>query len=253
MPIQFDFSGKGVLVTESAAGLGRHIARAFHELGATVAIHDASATQAATAVRELGGGARLVAAAGDLARTSDVAGIVGKAVRDLGRLDVLVCLAMHGSRCAFERLDEGGFERAMAVNTKKAFFTTQACVPALRATRGSVVHVASTVGLVGGPAGAVAYATASGATVQMTRMMALELATDGIRVNVVCQTSAESSDPAATTAFADYVRTRSPLGRTGTADECAAAVLYLAAPLSGYTIGTTLVADGGIASGHYVG
>ena len=173
MAIQFDFSGKGVLVTDSAAGLGRRISAAFHELGAAVAIHDASPAQAQQAVAELGGGPRLIAAAGDLTRTGDVAGIVARAIDGLGRLDVLVCCATHASLRAVDRISEDDFAWVMGANTKKAFFTTQSCVPALRATRGTVVHVASTIGLVGGPAGAVGYATASGATVQMARMMAL--------------------------------------------------------------------------------
>jgi NAD(P)-dependent dehydrogenase (short-subunit alcohol dehydrogenase family) len=251
MPIQFDFSGKGVFVSDSSIGLGRRIAEAFHELGARVAIHDALPLPAANAVRELGGGSRLVAASGDLAKTSNVEGILQTAINGLGRLDVLVCCPTQGSLCSIDKLDEEYFERVMGANTKKAFFTTQACVPALRATRGAVVHVASAVGLVGGPAGAVAYATASGATVQMTRMMALELAASGIRVNAVCPAWADADDPAED-AFADYVKKRSLLGRLMTSDECAAAVLYLAAPLSGYTTGATLVVDGGIASGHYV-
>ena len=253
MPIQFDFSGKGVFVTDSATGLGQRIAGAFHELGANVAIHDASPVRVEKAIRELGGGSRLVAAPGDLAKTADVEGIVQKAISDLGRLDVLVCCAMQGSLCAVDRISEEDFGRVMGANTKKAFFTTQACVPALRATHGAVVHVASTIGLVGGPAGAVGYATASGATVQMTRMMALELAADGIRVNAVCPAWAETDDSKAAPVFADYITKRSPLGRIATPGECAAAVLYLAAPFAGYTTGATLVADGGIASGHYVG
>jgi sorbose reductase len=251
MPIQFDFSGKGVFVTDSATGLGRRIAEAFLELGANVAIHDASPIQVEKTVRELGGGSRLVAAPGDLAKTANVEGIVQKAIRDLGRLDVLVCCALQGSLCAVDRISEEDFGRVMGTNTKKAFFTTQTCVPALRATRGAVVHVASMIGLVGGPTGAVGYATSSGATVQMTRMMALELATEGIRVNAVCAAWADADGPEAAV-FADYIKKRSPLGRIATPDECAAAVLYLAAPFSGCTMGATLVADGGIASGHYV-
>ena len=250
MPIQFDFSGKGVFITDSATGLGRRIAEAFHELGANVAIHDPSAVQVEKTVRELGG-SRLVAAPGDLAKTANVEGIVQKAISGLGRLDVLVCCAVQGSLCAVDRISEEDFGRVMGANAKKAFFTTQTCVPALRATRGAVVHVASMIGLVGGPTGAVGYATSSGATVQMSRMMALELATEGIRVNVVCPAWAEAQGPAAAV-FADYIKKRSPLGRIATLDECAAAVLYLAAPFSGYTTGATLVADGGITSGHYV-
>jgi NAD(P)-dependent dehydrogenase (short-subunit alcohol dehydrogenase family) len=253
MRIQFDFSGKAVFVTDSASGLGRRIAEAFHELGAKVAIHDASRSQAAQAVNELGGGSRLVAAPGDLTVTANVEGIVTKAVRDLGGLDVLVCCASKGSLCSIDAISEDDFGRVMAMNTKRAFFTTQACIPALRVTRGAVVHVASTIGLVGGPAGAVSYATASGATVQMTRMMALELAVEGIRVNAVCPAWADADDPETAAVLSDYVKKRSPLGRIATPDECAASVLYLSASFSGYTTGAVLVADGGIASGHYVG
>jgi NAD(P)-dependent dehydrogenase (short-subunit alcohol dehydrogenase family) len=251
MPIQFDFSGKGVFVTDSAVGLGQRIAAAFHELGARVAIHDALPLPVANAVRELGGGSRLVAAPGDLAKTNNIEGVLQTAIDDLGRLDVLVCCPTQGSLCRIDKLDEEYFERVMGANTKKSFFTTQACVPALRASRGAVVHVASAVGLVGGPAGAVAYATASGATLQMTRMIALELAADGIRVNAVCPAWSDADDAAAE-ALANYIKKRSPLGRLMTLDECAAAVLYLSAPFSGYTTGATLVADGGITSGHYV-
>ncbi len=253
MPIQFDFSGRGVFVTDSATGVGRRIATAFHELGARVAIHDAAPSAAERTVRELGGGGRLVAAPGDLATTADVAGIVQRAIQDLGRLDVLVCCAASASLCVVDEISDGGFGRVMAQNTKKAFFTTQACVPALRATRGAVVHVASTIGLVGGPTGAVEFATANGATVQMVRMMALELAAEGIRVNAVCPAWVEASDPSVAAAYSSYFKARSPLSRPVTPDECAAAVLYLAAPFSGGTTGATLVTDGGIASGHYVG
>jgi NAD(P)-dependent dehydrogenase (short-subunit alcohol dehydrogenase family) len=248
MPIQFDFSGKGVFVTDSAAGLGRCIAGAFHELGATVAIHDLSPREVDKTIRELGG-SRLVAAPGDLTTTASVQGIVEKALGDLGRLDVLVCCAMEWSLCAVDQISEQGFERAMGANTKKAFFTTQACVPALRTAQGAVVHVAPVIGLVGGPIGAVAYATAGGSTVQMTRMMALELAAEGIRVNAVCPGWAAADAPPD---YAAYIQKRSPLGRIATPEECAAAVLYLAAPFSGYTMGEVLMVDGGITSGHYV-
>ena len=253
MALQLDFKAKGILVTHAATGLGRRIAAAFHELGASVALHDSSAAKVDGALRELGGGSRLKAAPGDLSNTADIGEIVDKAIADLGRLDVVVCLATQASLRAIERIDEDYFGQVLGENTKQAFFVTQACVPALRATRGSVVHVASAVGLVGGPKGAVGYATASGATVQMTRMMALELSSDGIRVNTVCPASAEARDPAVAAIYAEYFSKRSPLGRVAMPDEIATAVLYLATPISGYTTGATLVVDGGITSGHYVG
>ncbi len=253
MAIQFDFAGKGVLVTHSASGLGRRIAEAFHELGAKVAIHDPHAADVARALSELGGVERYLGVPGDLTNPPHVAGIVQQALDGLGRLDVLVCCGAKARLCPVDGITPIELTQVLGASTKQAFFTTQACVPALRATRGAVVHVASTIGLVGGPRGAVAYATASGATMQMTRMMALELATDGVRVNVVCPAWAEADDPAAQAVLGDYFRSRSPVGRTTTPDECAAAVLYLAAPFSGSMVGGALAPDGGIASGHYVG
>jgi NAD(P)-dependent dehydrogenase (short-subunit alcohol dehydrogenase family) len=252
MALQLDFKAKGVLVTHGATGLGRRIAAAFHELGATVALHDSSATNVDAALRELGGGSRLKAAPGDLSDTADISRIVDKAIVDLGRLDVVVCLGTKASLRVIERIDEDYFGQVLGENAKQAFFLTQACVPALRATRGSVVHVTSTVGLVGGPKGAVGYATASAAMMQMTRMMALELSSDGIRVNAVCPASAEARDPAAAATYAEYFSKRSPLGRVAMPDEIASAVLYLATPMSGYTTGAALMVDGGITSGHYV-
>lgn len=279
MTIQFDFRDQGVFVTGGAAGLGRHIAAAFHALGAKVAIHGASAAEVETAIRELGGGARLIPVVGDLANLAKLPKLVGDALAALGRLDVLVCLGTKASLRAVERIDTAYFEQVMGQNTKQAFFVTQACVPALRSTRGAVVHVASAVGLVGGPHGAVGYATASGAMAQMARMMALELANDGIRVNALCPAWAEASDAAAAAAnagrtggvtaaatgagagdggnaaaaYAEFFAMRSPLHRAQTPQEVAAAVLYLAAPFSGYTTGAVVAADGGISSGHYVG
>lgn len=253
MTIQFDLHGKGVFITGSAAGLGRHIATAFHELGATVAINDPSGEAVDQAIHEMGGGLRLIAAPGDLARVADVERIVQAAIGELKQLDVLVCVSTAGSICAVDDITEEFWQQALARSAKAAFFTAQACVPALRATRGSIVNVASVVGLVGGPPGAVTYATASGAIVQMTRMMALELAGEGIRVNTFCPAWGEMDSPRDGALMTKYIAERSPLGRGAKPDECAAAVLYLAASLAGCTTGATLVADGGIVSGHYVG
>lgn len=253
MTIQFDFRDRGVFVSDSATGLGRQIAAAFHALGARVAIHGARADEVNTAVRELGAGPRLVAAPGELSKVSGIAMLVEGAVSALGRLDVLVCLGTKASLREVERMDSAYFEQVIGENVKQLFFLSQACVPALRRSKGAVVHVASSVGQVGGPKGAVGYATASGAVVQMARMMAIELAVDGVRVNALCPGWSGFSDTAAAAAFGEFFTTRAPLHRAQTPEEIAAAVLYLAAPFSGYTTGTALVVDGGLASGHYVG
>ena len=251
MAIQLEFDGKRVLIAAGATGLGRRLAEAFHELGATVAINGPSQPEVDRAIAALGGGERFVAAAGDLTNVSAIGDTVGHAIEELGGLDVLVCGPAPGSIRPLEDITEVYWQGVVTQGPKAAFFVAQACVPALSMTRGAIVNVASAIGLVGGPPGAAAYASASGAMVQMSRMMALELADSGIRVNTVCPAWAEGDTPRTTSILREYFCARSPLRRAAAADDCAAAVLYLAASASGYNTGAVLVADGGITSGHY--
>lgn len=251
MAIQLEFGGKRVFIADGATALGRRIAAAFHELGATVAINGPSKPEVDQVIEDLGGGARLVAAPGNLARVSEIGDIVGRALEELKSLDVLVCGPAPASLCPLDDVTDEYWQRIITEGPKVAFFVAQACVSALTLTRGVIVNVASMIGLVGGPPGAVAYASASGAIVQMSRMMALELADHGIRVNTVCPAWAEGDGPRTNSILREYIRARSPLRREAGADDCAAAVLYLAASASSYTTGAVLVTDGGITSGHY--
>ncbi|MFO1465947.1 MAG: SDR family NAD(P)-dependent oxidoreductase, partial [Steroidobacteraceae bacterium] len=148
MTIQFDFRDKGVLVSDGTTTLGRQVAAAFHDLGARVAIHGRSAGAVQEAVRELGGGARLIAAPGELSKTAGIPSLVEGALAGLESLDVLVCLGTKSSLREVDKIDTDYFEQVMGDNVKQLFFLSQACVPALRKSRGSVVNVASSVGLV---------------------------------------------------------------------------------------------------------
>jgi NAD(P)-dependent dehydrogenase (short-subunit alcohol dehydrogenase family) len=253
MAIQLEFHGKRVLIAPGATDAGRRIAAAFHELGATVAIAGPSQPGVERAIAALGGGERLIAATGDLTDVSNIGDTVRRAIEALGGLDVLVCGPAPGSLRAVDDITEAYWQGVVSRGPKAAFFIAQACVPALRVTRGAIVNVASVIGLVGGPPGAAAFASASGAMVQMSRMMALELADSGIRVNTVCPAWAEGDSAGTSEILREYICARSPLRRAAGADDCAAAVLYLSASLSGYTTGAVLVADGGITSGHYAG
>ena len=251
MAIQLEFDGRRVLIVAGATGLGHRIAAAFHELGATVAINGPSKPEVEGVIASLGGGKRFVAAAGDLTNVRAIGDTVGRAIEGLGGLDVLVCGPAPGSIRPVDDITEEHWQGVVTQGPKAAFFVAQACVPALSMTRGAIVNVASVIGLVGGPSGAAAYASASGAMVHMSRMMALELADSGIRVNTVCSAWAEGDSPRTSSILGEYICARSPLHRAAAADDCAAAVLYLAASVSGYTTGAVLVADGGITSGHY--
>jgi NAD(P)-dependent dehydrogenase (short-subunit alcohol dehydrogenase family) len=258
MKIQFDFGGKRVLVTGSTLGIGRAVAEAFLNLGATVAINGRSAESVDKAIAELGGGERLVAAPGDLSSTRQIKTVVGGLTERLAGLDILINNAGRGDDCPIDKVTAEYWEKMLALNLKGTFFTTQACVPALRQSRGCVVNIASGLGLIGGPAGSVVYTTTKHAVVQMTRMMALELISDGIRVNTLVPGWIDTpmirreNELTGNNALFDYIAATTPIGRIGTAEECASAVLYLAAPFATFTTGATLCADGGLTAGRYV-
>jgi NAD(P)-dependent dehydrogenase (short-subunit alcohol dehydrogenase family) len=251
-----DFSGRRVLVTGSTLGIGRAVAEAFLALGATVAINGRTPESVDRAIREMGSGARLLAAPGDLSVTSERKRAISTALADLGGLDVLVNNAGRGDDCLVDIVTEEYWQRMIDLNLKAAFFTAQMCVPALRKSRGNIIHVSSVLGLIGGPAGSGVYATTKGAVVQMTRMMALALAPDGVRVNALCpgwiDTPMIQRDNAAAggDALYKYIANVVPCGRIGTPQEMVGAMLCLAAPSSSYTTGAILSADGGLAAGH---
>jgi NAD(P)-dependent dehydrogenase (short-subunit alcohol dehydrogenase family) len=254
--MQLDFTNKRVLVTGSTLGIGRAAAEGFLSLGATVAINGRTPESVDRTIREMGGGKRLVAAAGDLSVSAERKRTVGKALADLGRLDVLVNNAGRGDDCLVDDATEEYWQRMLDLNLKAAFFTAQACIPELKKTRGSIINVSSVLGLIGGPAGSVVYATTKGAIVQMTRMMALALAADGVRVNTLCpgwiDTPMIQRDNAAAgnNALYTYIASTVPFGRIGTPEETVGAMLYFASAANSYTTGAVLSADGGLSSGH---
>jgi NAD(P)-dependent dehydrogenase (short-subunit alcohol dehydrogenase family) len=256
--MQFDYRGKRVFVTDSTSGLGRRVAERFHCLGAIVAVNGASDEGVRRAVKEMGGDSRLVCAAGDLARNAQIRQTVEAAIEAMTGIDVLICSTVRGDLCRLEDVSAEYWEEVLAVNLKAAFFTAQACAPALKQSKGCIVNVASAIGLIAGPPGAAVYSTAKGAMVHMSRMMALELSGDGVRVNTFCPGWVDppavrpGADAAGNETLDAYIARHSPLQRTATLDECADAILYLAAGAASYTTGATLVADGGLTSGHYL-
>jgi 3-oxoacyl-[acyl-carrier protein] reductase len=235
--MRLDFTGKRVFVADSAAGIGRRVAEEFHALGASVAVNGATAQSVAQAIDAMGGGKRLIAAPGALNSFARVQEVVPKAIEALGGLDVLVNSGGTADLCTIDKLTEAYFNNHVAADVKGAFFTAQACQPALTRTKGAIVNVASVLGAIGGPPGISVFSATQGSIIQMTRMMALALARDGIRVNTLCH------------GLHDYVVAENPLKRAGTAEDCVGAILYLAGPHAAFTTGSMLTVDGGISSG----
>lgn len=248
------FTGKRVLVTGGARGIGAATARAFHAEGAKVAI--AARTQASVdAFLAAEGDPRYGGVAGDLSTREACHRVVGEAIAQLGGLDVLVNSAGIFEEVPFEAVTQDHWDETIRVNLGGVFFCSQAAISALMASRGNIVNVASDAGLIA-YSPAPAYCASKGGVVSLTRTLAYGYARS-VRVNCVCPGNvdtdmlaagaAQSPDPVAYRADAEA---RAPMGRMATPEEVAQAILYLASEAAGFTTGVALPVDGGGLSGY---
>ena len=242
------FEGLNVLVTGSTRGIGKATVAAFLERGATVAVNGRRAEDVDATIADLGSD-RLVAAPGALTTAAACHDVVGQAVRTLGGLDILVNNAGVFTDGPVDDVGEETYDWLMDVNVRGVFFCSQAGLPALRRSKGSIVNTASESGLVGNKNMAL-YCASKGAVVNMTRAMAFDLAPD-IRVNAVCPGGVmtdmltggkelDDDDPILREMY-DYA----PMKRVALPEEIADAILYLANPASKFTTGAMLSVDGG--------
>jgi NAD(P)-dependent dehydrogenase (short-subunit alcohol dehydrogenase family) len=240
------------LVTGAGSGIGRATALGFGREGAAVAVADLSLAKAEdTAAAIVAAGGRAVARAGDVSQDLDCRRLVA-AAEELGPLDVLVNNAGIGTSGSVLTTDESTWDRLIAVNLKSVFLMSRAALERMvPRRRGAIVNAGSIAGL-RGILDRAAYVTTKFGVVGLTKAMALDHVKDGIRINCVCpgttdtpwisERLVESEDPKA--AMATLVA-RQPMGRLGSAEEMAAAYLFLASDESSFTTGTALVVDGG--------
>jgi NAD(P)-dependent dehydrogenase (short-subunit alcohol dehydrogenase family) len=252
--LTFDFTGKRILVTGGTRGIGRAAVEAFLDAGASVAVNGRTAQSTEQSLRSLS--IEAVAAPGDVAKAADCRAIVDTAVRELGGLDVLVNCAGIASHGDLATVDEALWDATLDTNLKGTFFTIQAALPHLRASRGNIVNLASDAGLIG-EVGLSVYCASKGGVVNLTRALALELAPE-VRVNCVCpgyvdtdmvrrDVIGRASDQAAAEA---ELAASAPLNRIAKPEEIATAILYLASSHARFMTGSALQIDGGTTAGH---
>ncbi len=251
------FDGKAVVVTGSAHGIGRASALRFASEGANVAVVDIRASEGEVVAKECaraGGTGRAYGA--DVSDPEQVADVVRRIVGDLGGIDVL---HSHAGRLRAGTVNETDLEewnRTFAVNVTSMFLVTKSVIPVMQAKEaGAIVTTGSISGMFGEPALA-AYTASKAAVVNLTRSLAIDLASSGIRVNCVCPGWVDTGfndpqfahDALSEQDIATLIQRTVPMGRQGLPEEMAAAVAFLASEDASYITGQTLLVDGGLLS-----
>ena len=242
--------GKVAFVTGAAAGIGAAVARRFAAEGAAVALTDVREEDGAALSESLNSeGHRTCFTRLDVASESQWSEAMAHATQALGGPTVLVNNAGIFARRLIEHTSASQLDRMLAVNVKGVFLGIKAVVPAMRAAGGgSIVNLSSIAGIVGS-AQASDYNASKGAVRILTKCAAIQHAKDGIRCNSVHPAPIDT-DMGWEAMPAGEVRERRlreiPLGRMGTPEEVANAILFLASDESSYVTGSELVVDGGL-------
>jgi 3-oxoacyl-[acyl-carrier protein] reductase len=248
--VEINLSGQRAIVTGASTGIGRATAIALAEAGADVAVHYGTSRKEAeeTARAIESHRRRAVIVQGDF-RDPDATRIsVEAAVIELGApIDILVNNA--GSmvkRTPIEEMDADLWHEVIALNLSSVFFATKAALPHL-GPGARIVNVSSIAARHGGGPGAHAYAAAKGGVMTLTRAWAKELAPRNIRVNAIAPGVIDTPfhDRFTTPEQLETFRKSIPLGRLGTPEECAGAILYLVSPLASFVTGESIDINGG--------
>jgi 3-oxoacyl-[acyl-carrier protein] reductase len=241
--LRFDFHGRSAVVTGSARGIGKEVARLLADSGAATYLIDPDADEVDRTADEIGA----TAIVGDVGSTTDVTAAVEQLVRETGRLDVVVNNAGILRDKMLWKLTDDDWESVLAVHLGGTFRMTRAAVPHFRRQQyGRVVNVTSFTGLHGN-VGQSAYAAAKAGIIGFTKTAAKELAGFGVTVNAI-------SPNADTRMIASIPEDRRaelaagiPMKRYAAPSEMAAAVAFLASDEAAYITGTVLPVDGGLA------
>ena len=240
-----DFSGRVLLLTGASGGIGRAIAQAFHARGASLLLADLRQEALQDLARDLESqGGQVAATRYDASRPEDASAAVALCLERFGRVDFLVPAAAIYEEHSFLTMSDDDWRRTMAINVDGVFYILRRAIPQMK-PGSAVVTVASEAAHSGPTVRHAHYGASKGAVLTLTRALARELAPD-IRVNTISPGTID------TPMVRDLLRqhgtrlvSNTPLGRLGTAEEVADAVVFLCSDAARYITGQAIHVNGG--------
>ncbi len=251
MPSRDEFNGKSVIVTGGTSGIGLATASLFAARGANVVITGKNREKGNRALAQIRGKGSVEFFKGNVSSQSDAERLISFSERKHGGLDILVNNAGVYIAKKIDETSEEEWDWIMNTNLKGVYVVSKQSIPLLRKSSGCIVNVASVSGLVGVKNEA-AYCASKGGVIQLTKAMALDYASDGIRVNAVCPGDVET--PMMWEALnrvddknmaVEKDKALHPLGRFGKAEEVAKLIIYLSSGDAAFITGSAVSIDGG--------
>ena len=245
------FAGKAVIVTGAGSGIGAGTARRFLQEGAFVTLNGRRAHKLHETITGLDAAKSLVHP-GDVSDEVYVKQLVEDTVAKFGKLDVLVNNAGMAIFGPFEKTTTHDWRKVMTTDLDSIYFACREALPHLLKTKGSIINLSSASGL-GGDWGMSSYNAAKGAVTNLTRALALEYGSRGVRVNAVAPSLTSTDATAgleASTALMAAFHERLPIGRAATPDDIAGVIAFLASDDAVFVNGVILPVDGGLGASN---
>ena len=246
------FANKVIIITAAASGIGLAAAKRFAKEDAILALCDIEFDKLEEHGRAHGlPDTRLHLSHVDVSKPAEIEGFISETVSRFGGLDVLVNNAGIGAFGYVTEITPEVWDRVIATTLSSVFYASRAALPHLVKRRGNIVNTASISGLAA-DVGFAAYNAAKGGVVNLTRAMAIDHASDGIRVNALCPGVVEAGSTGWMVENDKLMKefaNRVPMGRMAQPDEMAGAILFLASDDASYMTGSNMVVDGGLLAG----